>query len=244
MHKRKFSIRIWVACGAMLGLSSASAAIVQLQYADIFSDGAVAPTGAAPWLEVIIDDDTGNGSSVELTINALSSLNDADVIDLYFNVNPAISLDPNGLTGTQTDNLTFALDSITGGDGSVGPITTAYGTNGYQADGDGLYDIRFDLPPPPGTDVFSAGETIVYTVTRGGGAALTAMDFFELSAPAGGSGPFISAAHLRSTGPTGDDSAWISATVVPLPAAAWLLVSSLGMFGIAMRRRRKDMLTS
>lgn len=211
--------------------SAAYAAIVQFEFSDLFSDGAVAPTGSAPWVRATLDDSFGGGSTVRLTLDALGTLNEADVTQLYLNLNPAISPLP--------DNISISFVSATG---SVGTVVTDSGTDGFKADGDGLYDILIDLPPPPGDDAsrLNAGESIVFDITRADG-ALTALDFFGLSTPENGDnpGPFLAAVKLQVTGDDENGSAWVSATLVPLPAAGWLLISSLGLLGFVARRRRR-----
>jgi len=57
------------------------------------------------------------------------------IFDWYFNFDP--TLDPTLLTFAPVDNSASVPNSIT------------TGVNFYQADGDGLYDIVFNFPPPP-----------------------------------------------------------------------------------------------
>jgi hypothetical protein len=100
--------------------------------------------------------------------------------------------------------------------------TVGLGTDSFMADGDGKYDIRLRFPSGSG---FDAGESVAYTIT--GIPSLTAASFLFLSAAAGGSGPFFSAAHVQNTtGPGSGDSGWIAA-VVPLPPALPLLLGGL-----------------
>lgn len=229
---RGITLRTCLASLAVLAAMPVSAGMVTLDFDIRF--GEVAPTGGAPWLQAVFDDDTGDASTVSLSITALGSLGAADVTELYFNLNPA--LDPTTL------NITF--NSITGGaTPAIGAILPATGIDAFMADGDGIYDIRLDLPPPPGDNslLFNAGETLVLDIERTGGGSLTAADFYYLSAPGPGEdnpGPFLAAAHLQSTGADLMGSDWVAA--VPIPAAIWLFASSLGMLGFATRRRRRS----
>ncbi|NOQ89498.1 MAG: VPLPA-CTERM sorting domain-containing protein, partial [Gammaproteobacteria bacterium] len=82
-----------------------------------------------------------------------------------------------------------------------------------------------------------AGETVIYTITSA--EAIEASSFNFLSAPGGNAaGPFLAASKWQSTGPLGEDSAWVGANVVPVPAAVWLFGSGLiGLIGFARRKK-------
>ncbi len=208
---------------AVAGLAvCASADAVTLQFTESF--GTEPATGSAPWIEATIIQ--VDGDTVRLTVSALASLGEADVTELYFNVGPGI--DPTGLS----------FQSVDPGDGSnVGTFVPLTGANAFQAGGDGRYDIWFNLPTADNEQQrLSAGETLIFDISYTSN--ITPEDFFYLSqpGPGGNAGPFLAAAHLQSTGPapfSGSD--WVAA--VPLPAAVWLLASSLGMLGFALRRQ-------
>lgn len=229
MTHRLFGFRsLFISC-AMLASSSAFAAVVELDFT--LSFGTTPATGPAPWLEAEIDDSMGEADTVRLTITTLGSLAAADVTELYFNLNPA--LDPAFLTFTRVTPVSADL----------GTISVLSQANTYRAGGDGYFDIFLNLPTGGNAQRLNANETLVYDITYTGdlsavGNSLSAASFFFLSDPGPGNnpGPFLAAAHIQSTGSDTEGSDWVAA--VPIPAAIWLLVSSLGMFGFITRRRR------
>ncbi len=208
---------------ALFGLFSlqASAATVTFNYTESF--GAVTPDGPAPYA-IAVFDDGGTAGSVTLTMSVSSTVNMADVTEMYFSLDPLLD----------ANSLNFTRDGGTGP--SAADTTISTGTDAFKADGDGLYDILFDFPPPPGTisSRFNAGEDLVYTIS--GIASLTASSFNFWATPDGGEGPYLSVAKFQSTGPDQEGSDWVGA--VPVPAAVWLFGSGLlGLIGIARRKR-------
>jgi hypothetical protein len=203
------------AAGAIALIVAAPASAATLVYDFGTSFGDVPASGPAPWLTATFDDG-GSPGSVTLTMSALGSLQTSSISEVYFSFDSSI--------------IDLAVSVID--DSAVGPTSIFIGQNSYQADGDGIYDLYFDLPPPPGSmaDRFSANETIIYQIT---GTGLTAASFNYLSEPGGGNGPFYAAAHVQQTG-DGSQSDWIG--VVPIPAAVWLFGSGLGLLGW-MRRK-------
>jgi hypothetical protein len=122
---------------AMIALmpASASAALLTFEYDNEFS-GATEPEGPDPWLTAVFNDDPdGNNlvdTAVRLTLSG-SGLTDAEfVTGWYFNLNPAY--DPALLTFTGIDVADVSSWSVD------------KGTDAYKADGDGLYDFRFNMP--------------------------------------------------------------------------------------------------
>jgi hypothetical protein len=108
------------------------------------------------------------------------------------------------------------------------------GSNQYQADGDGKYDILFSFSQGgKSRDRFDKDEFLSYSIS--GPPGLSAADFEYLSAPAGGAGPFFGAAHITRIG-SDSRSGWISATAinpiapVPEPSAAFLFSAGLGFW--------------
>jgi len=215
---RKGLVASAILCTFVFG--QASAATLTYEFTNSF--GATAPDGPAPWLTAVFDDG-GSAGSVELTLTVSAAVGDADVSEVYFNLND--SLDATSLSFLRT-----------GGTGPVtGDISVYTGTNAFQADGDGIYDILLDLPPPPGQQGsrFQAGETLVFDITGIG--SLTVADFNYIAEIGGSNGPFFAAAKVISTGEGGESSDWIG--VVPIPAAVWLFGSGLGILGWFRRRR-------
>jgi len=189
-----------------------------------FSNG-TPPEGVAPWTTITIDDtaDAGGANSVRVTISNPNLTGGEFVSEVSLNLDPL--LDPTALTFSAVDTSAVA---------SIGFDT---GVDEFQADGDGKFDILFDLPPPPGAfpTKFTAGETISFDLTYT--SALTADDFDFGSAPGGGQGTFHAAAHVQGIGPSDADSGWIGP--VPEPGLALLLVAgALAGVGIARRQQR------
>jgi len=179
----------------------------------------VAPTGTwatATFIDVGAD-------QVELTLNVTNNLSVENIGEFYFNY-----------AGDAT-SLTITAQA---GGGSTAVISQ--GSNSYQADGDGLYDLLFNFPPPPGNfdAMFTAGETVIYDIT---GTGVSAANFYELAAPGTGSnGPFYAAAKLQSipcdegTYPEcegGTTSTW-AAGVVPEPVSSTLFIVGAASLGV------------
>jgi hypothetical protein len=176
------------------------------------------PTSPGPWGRATFDDGGGTGN-VTLTIQSLIAGDpSAFVTGWYFNLNPAMDV-------TQL--------IVTGGRGGSFSDSVSLATDGFQADGDGLYDIRFSFDNGPPTDRFDGNETVVYNLSMAG---LTANSFGFFSTPAGGNGPFTHVGRIQGTGSDGSGSGWFTGSdPIPLPTGA--AMGFVGLAGLAVRRR-------
>jgi len=229
-------VRLLAASTALLlAFGTASAATLTLDFNNSFGnpgDADTAPPDGSDWLTAEFVDVAPGEVELTLTVGPIGI---ADIDQIYFNLDPA--MDPIDLTftrdsgsGPNNAQTTISIDS----DNSVDP--------NLQADGDGVYDILFDFSNAPPSARFQAGETLVYTIEDVAD-VLTVSSFNFLSAPSldplSTKGPFVAAAKVLSTGSgtvpcaggNGECSDWISTTPIPVPAAAWLFGSALGLLG-------------
>lgn len=120
--------------------------------------------------------------------------------------------------------------------GGVGNLGILFGSNAYNADGGGSYDIKIELPNAASDpNRLTAGETIIFDVfsTTVG---FNSDSFLVFADPLGGNGPFQIAAHIQGTGPNQSDSDFITDQTIPEPGT--LLLLSSGLFGVAAGLRR------
>ncbi len=229
MRSRKPAFFV-AAAGLALALTGtpAIAGVISFELDTEFS-GATPPEGTAPWATATFDDSFGGSSTVRLTMSAGGLFDKEFLSRWYFSFDP--TLDPSKLSLTPVDITAVALSGF----------SFSTGVDAFKADGDGLYDILFDFPPPPGkfTSKFTAGESLILDLTYVSPISASSFDF--LSTPGGGHGPFKSAAHVQGIGPTDADSGWIApgdGVEVPEPTTLWLFGAALLAIGFVARRQR------
>jgi hypothetical protein len=204
----------------LLSAPAARATTLTLDLYTPFS-GADQPAGTAPWITATFDDSFGDANTVRLTLSAANLVSYESVSGWYFNLDP--NLVPTLLTFTVVDNSAAVPNAIN------------TGVDSFMANGDGMYDIYFDLPVPPGafSDRLTGGEAIIYDLSYVSPLTVASFDFF--SAVGGGQGTYKTAAQIGGIGPTGDGSGWIGH--VPEPSTALLFAS--GVIGLAISRGRR-----
>lgn len=181
--------------------------------------GGTAPSGSGSWATVSVTDD-GAGVLVKFTISDSSSI--GKLTQWYLNYNP--SYDPSKLQ-------IQAVDSS-----AVGSWSVDTGLNKFKADGDGIYDIRFNFASSG--NLFQSGESLEFRITTAG-TDLNGIDFSELSI-GGARGGFHSAAHAQAL--SDGASGWIGdkpeGNYESVPDGSWtVLLLGIGAFGLEIFRR-------
>ena len=112
-------------------------------------------------------------------------------------------------------------------------MTFNFGSDAFQADGDGRYDILIDFSTEAANRLL-AGEVVIFDVTSTT-VGFTSDSFLVFSAPGGGNGPFRAAAHIQSL----PDSQSDFITEIPEPTSMLLLGTGLAALAGGLRKRFK-----
>jgi hypothetical protein len=214
--------------------SSAQGEVISFSLSMEFSE-AVPPEGTPPWL-IATFDDQGTPGTVNLTLEAtnLCPAYGTDgsefVFEWLFNFDP--TLDPTALVFNQTGKTGEFVDpAINLGIDDI---------SGFQADGDGFFDIQVAFSningpkkkfgcPQPGNPI----ETVTFEITAPTLPDITASSFDYMSYQDGGQGIYPTAAKVGGIGEN-DESGWIS-----IPEPITFLFFALGSLALVQRRRKK-----
>jgi hypothetical protein len=203
--------------------------VAESAHASLSFDPSNTFSGTAPAGSITADfTDVAGGVQLVITSNLAAGENLDPGKALYFNVNPSKDSILQNLSFTLTGNTNFNQQA-----------TVMTGADSFKADGDGYYDINFTFNTS--TKAFTTGESQTYKITTSSG-TISASDFVNyLSSTGGGNGNWLAAVHVQNTPSGGSGSAWVGATVtpVPIPAAAWFFGPGLlGLMGIRKRMQQ------
>lgn len=112
-------------------------------------------------------------------------------------------------------------------------MTFNFGSDAFQADGDGRFDILIDFSAE-NANRLTPGEVIIFDLTSTT-LGFTSDSFLVFSAPGGGNGPFQAAAHIQNLPNGGSDFI----AEVPEPTSMILLGTGLATLAAGLRRRYK-----
>jgi hypothetical protein len=204
-----------VASAALLATHTASSQVT-FNLSTVFS-GSPPPDATPPWATAQFADQ--GGGVVRLTLSVAADLpSDEFIGSWYFNFNPDLDVDDLAFASVSTAAATYSF---------------ATDTDGHKADGDGKYDILVDFGSAAASR-FTPGETMIWDITSSAG-AIQPGDFNFLSAPDGGHGPFVTAAHVQGIPGGGAGSAWVT---VPEPSTYAAIIAALTLGIVVLRRRR------
>ncbi len=213
---RKSAVGVLLACALLVAAPSAQASSFVYDINYVFSGCKCPSTVTATFTDV--------AGGVQLTLDVDSSaLSGGYVSKWYFNF---LGADPSQLLITNQSGITAAVGQQ---------------ANGFKADGDGYFDLRFDFA----SGQLSPGNNSVWLIT---GTDLTADDFIDISVngPSRKTG-FYAAVHMQ--GPTGSH-AWLADRdgprdidadpdpPPPVPEPLSILLFGVGLVGLAPMRKR------
>lgn len=211
---------------ALLIPITAHGTVITYEFNLEFSEG-VPPGGSTPWVTATFDDefDYPDENVVRLTISAVNLVGQETITEFYLNFHP--DYNPAGLTFTPFDN-------------SASEPLINLGIDAFRADGDGWFDILFDLPPPAPGDYdhdkyFTAGEEIIYDISYFSGDYVIDATSFNFKSVGGDKGGFNAAAKIQRIDDP-DFSGWIAPHCIPEPATVLLLGSLLIGIGVLKRK--------
>lgn len=223
--------------GSLLLIGSIRAnASIEYQFNNAFSG--TPPTGNGPWIDAYFIDVAPG--VVDLTVTNVNFSSTEFIQGMGNGANGGLFF--NLLTNLNVSNLGFTLVSGPNDYGtSISTEENVTSGSGFMADGDGLYNIKFDFGM---SHNFAADSSFTYALTLTNG-TLTASDFEQLSQPAGGAGPFYAAAHVMGIGSGGSGSGFVDPSggyttlPTPEPAPTALVATGLALFvGRTLRSRR------
>lgn len=221
------TIRV-LSCSCLLTVFVATAGAAEMNLGIVFSSGSVPPSNpSGPWLEYSLLDLGPN--SILFTLTATANMTDPEKIgSFYFNFDDALTV----------ADLGFSAPGVVG---AFTVPTISKSMNGLKADGDGWYDLRLDFSTSGGlANYFSSGDSLTYVLTYAGAGTANAASFEFQSQPGGSEGTYFAAAHILSTPAGGTGSAWlgatsVTATTIPEPTSAALVLAAVALFGLRRR---------
>ncbi len=207
---------------------------ISLQGADLLYElntvfsGPGTPSGPTPWLTAEFNNNGDGTVRLQMSTNTLAT--GEFVSKWYFNYDP---------TKTVTDLSFSRVGSAPPGDPAI-----STGTNSFQADGDGKFDIEFSFQTSL-TNRFGPSQSIIYDISSTS-ASLDVSLFDYISVEGGGAGTFNTAAHIQGLGSENEDSAWIAnnGAVIPEPSTYFMLSTLIAIAAVAKKKRKVKVKTS